>query len=421
MKKGGKYFKINESLRGSVSNLNWLFLEKIARMFISLFVGVYIARSLGETTYGLLAYTVGIGTILTSITTIIHRDILIKRLAQEELKEILVVNAIITNFIIVMIVMCGLLLVQFYFDIFGSNPEIIFTYLSILIVKIFLPFEYMFKAQKLSKYVAVSTIVAVYASAIGKILVIHYNGGLNLLVLMYVLEWIIYFSVLYYFLKSYKFILSGRKFDTKSSVDLITESFPLIVSGVFIAIFLHSDIVLLEKLTSFQELGWYSAAVRLSSIWYVVPSVVTVAFMPAMATSKDSITLAQNFKLILMGLLAVSLIATFMTILIADIAVYFLYGESFEPSSKILQIHILSLTAIYLSMHIDQLLVIKCKNNYILRGYVLAAVVNVLLNLILIPFYSSMGAALATTIAYNIKLFYSWAVIKKFKVLSINR
>ena len=376
---------------------------------------VYTLRALGESTYGILTYTIGIGTLLSSFTTIIHRDVIILNLAQKRNLGTFLCTSIVVNIMTSLVTLSLIILIDKATRFFIILSMYIF--ISLLYFKNILTYRILFKSQNLSKYVAIATIVSTYLAAMVKIMIIYYDLGLKFLVMSYVFEWCVYFLSLYIlFVLKIEFI-EQLTYDVRTSKHLIKNSFPLIISGLFIAIFLHSDIVILEKLTTFTDVGLYSAAVRLSSIWYVIPSVITVAFMPAMATTSDVKVLKKNFNTTLWILICLSVIATLFMFIFSSTLVVSLFGNSFSLSSNILKIHILSLSAIFLSMHYDQLFVIKNYNKYIMISYALATSLNVTLNLVFIPIFNGIGAAIATVLAYNTKLLYSIYMTKKLRIL----
>ena len=51
-------FLVSQEFRKYFANTSWLLGERILRMVISLFVGIYVARYLGPERYGLLSYSV---------------------------------------------------------------------------------------------------------------------------------------------------------------------------------------------------------------------------------------------------------------------------------------------------------------------------------------------------------------------------
>ena len=62
-------FLTSQGFRKYFANTSWLLGERILRMVISLFVGIYVARYLGPVRYGLLSYTVSFVWLFSSMTS----------------------------------------------------------------------------------------------------------------------------------------------------------------------------------------------------------------------------------------------------------------------------------------------------------------------------------------------------------------
>ena len=69
-----KYFK----------NTSWLFGEKILRMFVGLFVGIWVARYLGPEQFGLFSYAQSFVGLFTAIATLGLDGIVVRELVKDE-------------------------------------------------------------------------------------------------------------------------------------------------------------------------------------------------------------------------------------------------------------------------------------------------------------------------------------------------
>ena len=69
-----KYFK----------NTSWLFAEKIIRMMVGLFIGIWVARYLGPEQFGLFSYAVSFVGLFTAISTMGLDTILVRELVKNE-------------------------------------------------------------------------------------------------------------------------------------------------------------------------------------------------------------------------------------------------------------------------------------------------------------------------------------------------
>src|SRR5664280_1236230 len=70
-----------------------------------------------------------------------------------------------------------------------------------------------------------------------------------------------------------QFVLFGRARVTTMR-RLLVCSWSMLVSGPAIMIYMRIDQVMLEKMVGRREVGIYSAALRLSELWYVIPMII---------------------------------------------------------------------------------------------------------------------------------------------------
>ncbi|NJD31790.1 MAG: flippase [Gammaproteobacteria bacterium] len=175
----------------------------------------------------------------------------------------------------------------------------------------------------------------------------------------------------------------------------------LLASGVAEVIYLRIDIVLLERLRGVQEAGIYAVAARLSEVWYMVPVALMGAVFPALWSRRDD---PRAYERSLQGsldaLCALALgLAVFMQFAGRPL-VEFLFGARFSASTTVLQIHIWAGVFIFMRALLSRWLLAEDLLRFSLVTHVAGAVINVVLNFMLIPAHGAAGAAIATVISY---------------------
>jgi len=68
---------------------------------------------------------------------------------------------------------------------------------------------------------------------------------------------------------------------------LLLESWPLMLSSVAINIYMRMDQIMLRDLHGNVENGFYAAALRLTEIWYVIPTVIGSIVFPALLNARN--------------------------------------------------------------------------------------------------------------------------------------
>ncbi len=95
--------------------------------------------------------------------------------------------------------------------------------------------------------------------------------------------------------------------------------------------------------------------------------------------------------------------------------IYFLYGIEYMSSVTILNIYVWSGLGMFIAIGINKYLIVENKLKSIFFYNILAVILNIILNMILIPKIGINGAAIATLISYSISpiIFLSIYNLKK--------
>jgi PST family polysaccharide transporter len=185
---------------------------------------------------------------------------------------------------------------------------------------------------------------------------------------------------------------------------LMKVSWPLIFSNVAIIIYLYVDQVMLGQLTDNKAVGIYAVAVRLSEVWpFAAAAIVTSVAPSIIETKKISETLYYERIQKICNLLAliVYVIAIPMTFFSTPLVVL-VFGQEYAPAGLVLSIHIWSSLFVFMGYVKEVWIATEELTGYALAASFIGAVMNILLNLWLIPIYREMGAAIATVISYGL-------------------
>jgi O-antigen/teichoic acid export membrane protein len=127
------------------------------------------------------------------------------------------------------------------------------------------------------------------------------------------------------------------------------------------------------------------------------------AVFPAIVNAKDSPHTYRNRLSFLSGaLLLYGLAASVLMTVFAPLIVNIIYGSAFDGSVSMLQIYSWSITGMVLSFLVSQFLLTENLRRIQLVCGIAPMVINIILNLILIPRLGATGAALATVISYSL-------------------
>lgn len=183
---------------------------------------------------------------------------------------------------------------------------------------------------------------------------------------------------------------------------LLKRSWPVLVSGGFAQINLRVDALLIAALATIADVGIYSAASRLSEAWSVLAMALVTATFPSLvrlARSDVSSYGAQLSKL-LRKLIWLALAGGVVITLFSPWIINLLYGSDFAPAALILSVHIFGGVFLFVRTAVSRWLIVEELLIFSLLSHVCGAIVNVVLNLILVPKIGIVGAAWASVLSY---------------------
>lgn len=389
-----KYFK----------NTSWLFGEKILRMVVGLFVGIWVARYLGPEQFGLFSYAQSFVGLFTAIATLGLDGIVVRELVKDESRRDELIG---TAFYLKLIGAIAVLIVLAVAIQFTSNDHytniLVFIIASATIFQAFNVVDMYFQAKVLSKYVVYANVISLFVSSIVKVVLILTDAPLIAFAWATLFDSIVLaLGFIYFYIKNNStFNIKNLIFKRETAVSLLKESWPLIFTGIVISLNMRIDQVLLGNMTSQEIVGNYSAAFRISEIWYILPAVIGTSIFPAIINAKNTNEVVyikriiQTIKYMSIFVIPIALIVT----LISDQIALLLYGESFSLVGPYLAISIW-IGVPYLIFFITNQLMYT-ENLILISFYVSIFTVfcNITLNLLWIPLYSGYGALFATLVA----------------------
>jgi len=389
-------------------NTAWMFFGRFFTLGISFFISIYIARYLGPSNYGLFNYVisfVGLFGFLTSfgIDGIVSREIIKDHSKKDEIIGTGFYMKIIGSVLAILIIF----IVSFFTAKDFFTLGLIWIFSLNFIPQAFNIIEIYFQSQVLSKKVVTAQITASVISTLLKILCITLNKGIFWLTLIYIVETSIYALILLFSFRKFGNHLKKWKFNINIVKSLLKDSWPLMLSSVAIGIYMKIDQVMIKNMLGNEQTGIYSVAVRLSEVWYFIPVLICTSLSPAIikaiAISKELFENRMKKLYFLMFWLSF-FIASFITIFSYPI-IKILFGTPYLGAITTLQIYVWAGIGVFLGVAVSQYLLAINLTKISFYNTLLGAIINVILNIILIPRIGINGAAIATLISYTMSTF----------------
>ena len=165
-----RFLKNNAGFKCYANNIFWLMGEKILRMFVALFVGIWIARYLGPEQFGLLSYAQSFVFLFTAITTLGLDGIVVRELVKDESRRDKLLGTAFGLKLVGAILILPILALAVQLT---SNDDytnlLVFIIASATIFQSFNVIDFYYQSKVLSKYVALTNGVSLALSSIIKI------------------------------------------------------------------------------------------------------------------------------------------------------------------------------------------------------------------------------------------------------------
>jgi PST family polysaccharide transporter len=168
-----------------------------------------------------------------------------------------------------------------------------------------------------------------------------------------------------------------------------------------VSVYMRTDQILLGTMSTIAVVGQYSAAVKLSEIWYALPVIVAASVMPRLLKYKEEMPALYYGRLgKLYGLMAgTSTVLALLVTFFGRYAILLLFGTKYLPAAHILSLLIWAGPFVFLGCISNTQLIHENWTQFVLWRSIAGAIVNVGLNLLLIPRYGAVGSAFATLVA----------------------
>ena len=405
----------NQEFKKYLKNTSWLMSEKALRLISGLVVGVYVARYLGPGQLGLLSYTLSIVALFATLNHLGLNGLTVRELVQKPEQKAAILGTVFTlKFVASVFAILAILLFSVFTEQFNS---IEFWMLLVTSCAIFFQplnvIEFWFESKVLGKFPSIAKSVSVILVAIFKVLLIIAGAQVLFFSLAFTIEaTLIGLIFILFYNRQSQFSLAQWRFEFPRAKYLLSQSWMIMFGAIFATIYLKVDQVMLMWLSEKEQVGVYAVAAQLSEVWHFAPVAIVASLFPRLITLKE--TNSKQYQLRLQQIFDLLFLLAFMltitTTLLADPIIATLYGEKFERSASILQLHIWSSIFIFMRalfsrwIHIERVFVFS----FISQGA--GALSNVLLNLMFIPLYGAEGAAVTTLISYAIASYLSLAV-----------
>jgi O-antigen/teichoic acid export membrane protein len=381
-------------------------------------VGFIIARYLGPYAFGDLSFADAFAALFAAVGTLGLDSFIIREIIQHPDKrdEILGTSLVMRLAANAVLIPLAILTYLAFRQLSTNETEVSLALLiafcsSAALFKSFNIIDSYFQSQVASKYVVHVQNVCLVLSTGVKIALIYNHAPVLYFAGALVFDSAILALGLLFIYKRKQLHLHTWTFNWVRAKSLIQQSWPLILTAVMISVYMKIDQVMLKSAGS-KIVGIYSAAARISESWYFIPVAIVTSVFPAIihARKTDIERYHKRLQNLYDLLVAISLPVAILVSIFANQIIHILYGNPYQGAGILLSIHIWSGIFVFLGSASSQFLLAEGFTLISFSRTAFGALVNVVLNLWLIPIYGALGASIATLIAYASSTFFILAV-----------
>ncbi|EKQ52024.1 MAG: membrane protein involved in the export of O-antigen and teichoic acid [Methanobacterium sp. Maddingley MBC34] len=387
--------------RRIAKNTTLLFISQLIVSALSFLSILYTARYLGAAGFGILSFALSFSYIFFVIADLGLNTLTVREVARNKSLTMKYLGNVLLIKILLIFLTWGLVIL--FVNLLGYPQEtmIVIYYVSssVILTSFFGIFYSIFQAYEKMEYQSLGQILNSILMFVGVIIAINFGFDIIGFSILYLVSSVI---VLAYNLVIclWKFSIPKIEYDKEFWKVTVKESLPYGLTAISVALYTYIDCVMLSLIQSNEVLGWYNAAYRLVLFLVFVPITINIAVFPSMSkfhiSSPDSLKKMNEkyFKFMIILGIPVGIATTFL----ANKIILVVFGSEFIPSILTLQILIWTIVFTFAGAAFVRLLEATNKQLILTKITGISVVVNVLLNLVLIPKYSLIGASIVAVL-----------------------
>lgn len=399
-------FRVSSTLRRLIVNTGWLFVLRMLRLVFAFFVGIWLARYLGPERYGTLSYALAFVVLFSPLAHLGLNGPVVREIVNDpdHRDEILGTTFLLRLSGGIFCFAAAAVAIIFIRPGDSLSHSLVAIIAFGLVFTGFEAVDIWFQSQVQVKYAVYAKSTGLVLANLAKIFFILTAASLIAFAWVAALETAVSAIALLAVYRYRGYFIGAWRFSLRRARSLLGISWPMILSGTLWMVYLRIDQVMLREMVGDEAVGIYSTAVRISEVWYFLPVIVSTSLFPELVKSKKigeevyRAAYQKVYDFLAWTSMPVVLVLTFL----AGPVIRLLYGEAFSAGGVILAILIWSSPFAFMRELYGKWLVSEELTKFFMLAHGSGALINVLLNLYMIPRFGGEGAAIATLVSYTV-------------------
>lgn len=367
---------------------------------LSVFSGIIITRMLGPEGRGIYAAIMVVPAIVLRFAELGIRRSVIFHVGKGKFPEGEILSSLYVTIIATTLI--GIVVCFFFYD-FLDNPEFSLPLIILAISRIPLRLirqyaggYFMGKQMYNTSIVLRWSFQSLYLLMVILFLLVCKLGVFGALIAIMISNLIVSSYTVYLVIKR---ISNTGTFNLSALKSLLKFGLLYSASTFFMMLHIKIDLLIMGKLSSFEQIGFYSLATTVATNWQIPFAVGGVIISSSANIENEEIKNENIGKLVRLSFL-LGLISYIFLYFLAPMVVHVLYGKAFLPSVPLIRFLLPGILLLIVSKILSSRLAGEGKPYIFMFVAIPALVINIILNIVWIPTYDAMGAVYATNVSY---------------------
>lgn len=395
-----KNFLLKNSNTGQIiaKNTFWLGFGEITSRILKLIIIFYAIRVLGVSDWGVFSYTISLCGLFMIFSDIGLSSILTRELAKNDTEKDRYISTsfvlkIGLNFILFLII----LLLAPLLPQNNTSIELIYIVTILMISDSIRDFAFSINRsmEKMEAEAFIKILTNILIVALAYLFLIN-SKTVYSLAIGYMTGSLLGMIITLLILKKHTRNLL-RNFSKNLVKPLLTIAWPFAFFAILGSIMANTDAVMIGWIQGNTEVGLYATSQRVVTFLYIIPGLITSSLLPTLSKQIHDLEKIKNVihtSICIIYLFSIPVVLGGM--IVGGDLIIRLFGEQYLGSINMFKIALLSILFVFPALVFNNVIFIFNKHKSVIKISFIGAILNIIINIFLIPKYGGVGASIAT-------------------------
>lgn len=210
-------------------------------------------------------------------------------------------------------------------------------------------------------------------------------------------------------------------FAPRRIVPILQAAWPFAITGALGGLLTNTDVLIISWMRSAEEVGVYSAAIRIIQLMYLIPGIIQLSTLPMFSrlahndNERFRAALERTVSFIFLASIPLALGGAILGTQIMQL----IFGAAYASGGLSLKILMITLLFDYPAVIMSNAIFAYNHQKSLIISSAIGAGANVALDLLLIPPFGIAGSAVATLLAQVLSNWYLWHTMKKINPFEV--